>query len=222
VVIRFAICGDVRFISHHDTIRLFERALSRAQLPVKFSEGFNPRPQLSFPVPRAVGITGEAEVLLVGFSEPIDPEVVLSRLGEQMPAGIKMLAARSLEGKGKLRVDCAYYAVEITTEQSAAVSLALRGILESRTWFVKRTVQEGEPGKMIDLRSFLVEACADAGELRWTLSVTDKGTVRPAEFLSAVGLDPRMFLHRVRRTAVRLSGDDQVGGDAGRQDTYQE
>lgn len=166
---------------------------------------------MSLPVPRAVGITGEAEVLLVAFSESIDAEEVLSRLGKQMPAGIKLLAARSLEGKDKLRVNGVHYAVKIPDERTAAVSLALRGILESETWFVERTVQEGEPGKMIDLRSFLVEACVDAGELRWTLSVTDKGTARPAEFLSAVGLDPRMFLHHVRRTAVYLSGDGQVG-----------
>jgi radical SAM-linked protein len=192
-------------------MRLFERALSRAQLPVKFSEGFNPRPQLSLPVPRAVGITGEAEVLLVGFSAPIDPEDVLFRLGEQMPAGIELLSARSLEGKSNLRIDCVYYAVEIPEEQSAAVSQVLCGLLESETWFVERTVQEGEPGKRIDLRSFLVEACMEAGELRWAVMITDKGTVRPVEFLSAVGLDTQLFQHSVRRTAVHIFGDDRVG-----------
>ena len=131
MAIRFAICGDLRFISHHDTMRLFERALSRAQLPVKFSEGFNPRPQLSLPVPRAVGITGEAEVLLIAFSEPVNPEEVLSRLIEQMPAGIKMLSVGKLEGNGKICVDRACYVVAIPREQATTVAQNLKGILES-------------------------------------------------------------------------------------------
>ena len=89
MAIRFVIEGDLRFISHHDTMRLFERALSRAQLPVRFSKGFNPGPRLSLPLPRSVGIASGVELLAVELDDAIEPAVVLGTLSEQMPAGLK-------------------------------------------------------------------------------------------------------------------------------------
>ena len=59
----FSVTGDLRFISHRDTVRVFQRALARAALPVAYSEGFNPHPRLSLPLPRAVGVASEAELM---------------------------------------------------------------------------------------------------------------------------------------------------------------
>ena len=72
--IRFSKQGDIRFISHHDLMRLFERALRRAQLPVATSEGFHPRPRISLPMPLSVGFTGHSEVADVGLREWMRPE----------------------------------------------------------------------------------------------------------------------------------------------------
>ncbi|UCD30059.1 MAG: DUF2344 domain-containing protein [Planctomycetota bacterium] len=202
MAIRFAIDGDLRFISHHDSMRLFERALSRAQLPVKFSEGYNPRPRLSLPVPRAVGVAGEAEIVVVGLSEPVDPKIVLSQLAEQMPASITLKDAWGLSGRQRLYIDRVDYVVEISLELLAVVSQAVRRIMKAETWLIERSGFGDKPPKTIDLRSLLLEACIDSSQLRWTVGITQSGTIRVAEFLSAVGLDPRVFLHHVRRTAV--------------------
>ncbi|MBI4580945.1 MAG: DUF2344 domain-containing protein, partial [Planctomycetes bacterium] len=88
IAIRFAVQDDVRFISHHDTMRMFERALARTDLPVRFSEGFNPRPKLSLPLPRPVGIATTADVLVVELTQPVVPEEALGRLAAQMPRGV--------------------------------------------------------------------------------------------------------------------------------------
>src|SRR3990172_12981655 len=78
----YSIDGDLRFISHHDTLRLFRRALARADLPVRFSEGFNPHPRIMIPLPRPVGIASRAEGLVVETVGLIDPDDALRRLQE--------------------------------------------------------------------------------------------------------------------------------------------
>ena len=62
--LEYTIGGDLRFISHRDTLRLFQRAVARAALPVRFTEGFNPHPRMMIPLPRPVGVASQAETLV--------------------------------------------------------------------------------------------------------------------------------------------------------------
>jgi len=207
VAIRFAIEGDLRFISHHDTIRLFERALSRAQLPVKFSEGFNPRPKLSLPCPRTVGVYSQADVLVVDLSEPMAANDFSTRLAKQMPAGINLFKAWEITGKRTLQVDRVEYAVDLPGESLPEVKKRLKLLRESDTLTLKRAGHGKKSAKTIDLCEYVIEASVDNLTLRWTVLVTRQGTLRPAEFLSAVGLDADLWLHRVRRTEIHWSND---------------
>ena len=61
--IQFCKKGATRFISHQDTMRLLERAIRRSDLPVKMSEGFNPKPRFSYLLALGIGIESEAEVV---------------------------------------------------------------------------------------------------------------------------------------------------------------
>lgn len=85
--------GDrVRFISHLDVVRAFDRALRRARLPVAFSEGFSKHPKLAFGPPLAVGMTSTAEYLDLEFATPQSP-VFAQALSECLPEGLKVLRA---------------------------------------------------------------------------------------------------------------------------------
>ena len=95
-VVRFAIDGDLRFASHQDTMRMIVRAMDRAQLPVRFSEGFNPRERVSLPLPRSVGMTADDELLVVELTEAVAPEELLSRLESQSPRGLRWHGAGSI------------------------------------------------------------------------------------------------------------------------------
>src|SRR5690606_16197351 len=103
VAIRFRVEGDLRFISHHDMMRLFERALARARLPVKHSEGFNPRPRMSLPLPRPVGVATLADRLVVELREPVETTDALARLRRQMPVGLTLAEAFEVRPGCKLR-----------------------------------------------------------------------------------------------------------------------
>src|SRR3989304_8362378 len=83
----YSIDGDLRFISHHDTLRLFRRAMARANLPVRYSEGFNPHPRIMIPLPRPVGIASQAEAIVVETELPIDPDEALQQLRRHTPVG---------------------------------------------------------------------------------------------------------------------------------------
>lgn len=93
-VIRYTKEGDAKFISHLDFLRAIGRAMRRANLPIKYSEGFNPHPCLSFAQPLGVGITGENEWFEAEFTAPCDD--IPARLTAVMPRGIRILDAISV------------------------------------------------------------------------------------------------------------------------------
>ena len=216
VAIRYGIEGDLRFISHHDTMRLFARALTRAGLPVKFSEGFNPRPRLSLPLPRPVGIASQCELLVLELGEPIEPETVRARLGAQMPAGVNLLESWRLEnGQGPV-ISGVEYTLMLPPQEARRAAQAIARLIAADTWPVDRGSANGGKAKTIDLRAYLIDASVDGHVLRWKVGVTGRGTARPAELLAASGLDPQAWHHQVRRTAVctaaRIDGDVERAG----------
>jgi radical SAM-linked protein len=211
VAIRFRVEGDLRFISHHDTMRLFERALSRAQLPVRYSEGFNPRPRMSLPLPRPVGVATEADVLVFELCEPVDAVEAMTRLGQQMPGGLVLVEAFALETGRKLHPERVDYEVALPQDRADTARQAVEHLLAAEQWPVERTDERGRPMRNIDLRPMLIEVTIEPERLRWACRVPDNGSARPGEWLKAFGLDARESLHRIRRVAVHWQTEAPAG-----------
>lgn len=76
------------YMSHLDLMRCMTRALSRAQIPVKYTEGFNPHPYLVFAAPLALGIAGEREYFEIKLTEPMNNDEIKARLNATFPQGI--------------------------------------------------------------------------------------------------------------------------------------
>jgi len=183
-------------------MRLFERALARTDLPVRFSEGFNPRPRLSLPLPRPVGIATTADVLVVEFAEPVDPREVLPQLAAQMPQGVALRDAWLPSGRRPIQPASATYALDLPADRIRETAEQVDRILNSPEWPVHRVREDGGPEKVLDLRSYLLNARIDGSRLRWTMRVTGQGSIRPGEFLAAVGLAPDQWQHRICRTDI--------------------
>src|SRR5215475_3422672 len=88
VRIRFTKQDDLRWISHRDLMRLWERLFRRAGLPLSMTEGFHPKPRIHFPSALAVGIAGLDELLEVDFAEPVAAEAVREAIVAQAPPGM--------------------------------------------------------------------------------------------------------------------------------------
>jgi len=91
--------GDLVYLSHLDLVRLFERAFRRANIPLAFTQGFNPHPIINFAAPLSVGVSSEAEYFDVVLAEPITPEHFTITLNKTLPSDIQILQAIQLDEK---------------------------------------------------------------------------------------------------------------------------
>ena len=88
--------ADVRYVSHLDMLKLFDRASRRAELPVAFSSGFNPHPQFVFGMPLPVGVTSEAEYVDVELTVKVDEGELVKRLNTAFPPSVTVFEAKLL------------------------------------------------------------------------------------------------------------------------------
>ncbi len=96
VRLRFTERGKVRFVSHRDVARAFDRAFRIEQLPLAFTEGFSPRPKVSFGLALSVGHESDAEYLDVELREAVDADALVAPLTAALPDGIDVTGAVSL------------------------------------------------------------------------------------------------------------------------------
>ena len=160
VRVRYSKQGKVRWISHRDVARAFERALRIEQLPLAFTLGFSPRPKVSFGLALSTGYESEAEYLDLELARPIDLESLPARLTAALPVGLEVDAVVAL------------------AERAPALQEAVGAV----TWHIEVTDDDGQPVPVDTLRE-LVAGARSAPELEVTqvrkgrASVSD---VRPA------------------------------------------
>jgi len=121
-------------------MRLWERALHRAQIPLAYSEGFSPHPRISLAVPLAVGVTSEAELMDVFIGRQVSPHWFTSVVDQQLPPGIKILgvypAAPTMPSL-QSQVRYVEYRVEVATEkgpQEIKVAISNLLLVEHLSW----------------------------------------------------------------------------------------
>lgn len=90
--IRFAKYGALRFIGHLDVMRYFQKVIRRADLPVRYSQGFTPHQIMTFAHPLSLGVSSDAEYMEVDFTEDIDPDEVLNRMRAQTSEGFSLIS----------------------------------------------------------------------------------------------------------------------------------
>ncbi len=79
--------GNAKYIGHLEMIKIFMRALSRADIPIKFSEGFHPMPKIAFKDTLPVGIESEAEYIYLQIESHMKPDIIIASLNKQLPEG---------------------------------------------------------------------------------------------------------------------------------------
>lgn len=89
--------GNMRFISHLDIMRLFQRALKRKNIKLRYSEGFSPHPKMSIVQPLSLGYTSIGEYIEFETSEDISCDEIKLRLSEAMPPGMEIISCTELK-----------------------------------------------------------------------------------------------------------------------------
>ncbi len=211
LAVRFRIGGTLRFLSHAETSRVFQRACTRAGIPVKYSAGFNPHPRLSLPLPRSVGVESDDELLVVRLSdEPQDADGayearVRQALQEALPAGIEVVGVE-LVGSGTFHARSVDYLFCIRTDRAADLTDRLRQraevILASASRIVERKLPGDQKVRRIDVRPFLESIQPVEQGVMVRCNVTAAGSIRIDEILQLLELESEDLAAPVRRTAV--------------------
>lgn len=163
VRIRYAKRGRLRFSSHRDFARAFERALRRAAVPVAFSAGFSPHPKVSYVGAAPTGVASEAEYLELGLSAPVDVERLRAALDSSLPPGIDVLeCVEARPGTGGLadRVTASAWRVELPGVDPVAAAAAVATFLACDEVEVERLTKDGR--RSLDARGPVVSVVASA------------------------------------------------------------
>ncbi len=97
VRIKFAKHGPVKFVGHLDTMRYFQKAIRRAELPIAFSGGYSPHMIMSFAAPLGVGTESDGEYFDMELTETVSTNEITDRLNKQMVEGFSVVSARQVE-----------------------------------------------------------------------------------------------------------------------------
>jgi radical SAM-linked protein len=182
----------LRFSSHRDFSRAFERALVRARVPMAYSSGFNPHPRISYAGAAPTGSASEAEYVEIGLAQECDPDDVRARLDAALPPGLDVLEAVVSSG-GSLsdRLEASIWHLtlrDVSAEQAAA---AVRAFLAAEEIEVERMTKRGL--RTFDCRGAVaalsvVESGPAAGECAILRVVLRHGvpSVRPDDVLAGL------------------------------------
>ncbi len=187
--VRYAKRGRLRFTSHRDFSRAFERAVFRARIPMAYSSGFNPHPRISYAGASPTGAASEAEYLEIALAEVLDPDDVRRALEEALPDGLDVLEVVD-GGTGSLadRLVASRWSVVVDVpladaERAVAAFLAIGSVpVERMTKKGLRTFDCREP--VVSLSAH--EHAGGGTELDLTLRHTVPA-VRPDDVLSGLG-----------------------------------
>jgi radical SAM-linked protein len=199
--IRFTKTGRLRFLSHHDLMRLFERALRRTGLPLRMTEGYNPHPVIAFPTALGLGIESLDEVLEFELSSWSAPRLIEKALGEQLPEGVSVVSAEAFDRKDRSCIEFVEYQAECPG-QGAALPGGIQKFLALSECPVERASDKGS--KTVDIRRYVLAADCEGDRAFLRIRVTDQGTAKPEEVLRALGVQVDGSV-RIRKTFTEVA-----------------
>jgi radical SAM-linked protein len=155
--IRYAKRGPLRFTSHRDFARAFERALRRAAVPIAFSQGFTPHPKISYASAAPTGVGSEAEYLEIGLQAPVDPAQLKAALDAALSPGLDILDAVVAAESGGLadRIDASRWRLELPAIDPAVAAAAVKAFLDADEVLVERMTKQGR--RSFDARQAVAE-----------------------------------------------------------------
>lgn len=210
--LRFSKDGQLKYISHLDLARTWERVFRRAGLPVAHSQGFNPRPRMQIAAALPVGVTGRAEVLDLWLTEALVPEELQARLELCLPPGLRVWHVEEVDLRApalQSQMRSAVYRVEVWNQElTEAVGSRVEALLDTPA--ILRQRQHKGKLQTYDLRPLIQTIAVEPGEkgghlLTMRLQASPEGAGRPDEVLKALGLS--LSLYTIERTNLCFEFD---------------
>ncbi len=225
--LRFSKTGPIRFTSNLDDLRVWDRAIRRARLPIAFTQGFSPRPRLHFGPALPTCYESSSEYVDLDSTEPVDDIEVAARLTASLPDGMDVLIAREVDPKSpslQAIIEATEYLIWLDTDDVDDVAGRLDVALRADTLI--QTIRKKGRDVEVDIRPGIVSAhCVAAGHhleaprvlpfvfadraerpAIWCRLTTKPRSTRPTELLAALG--GAAIDHVVHRTALIVDSVD--------------
>lgn len=212
--------GMMKFLSHLDMVRLVERSLRRGNMPLKFSQGFNPHPKIAFAAPLSVGVTSDYELVDIELNEAVDLNDFKEMFPSIFPGGIQLVRCHYLESSKSLMSmvsDCAY-AVKVSGDAETLAKFAkLADCLldQDELIVIKKSKEKRKPDKEVNIRPLIKEFSvldvnAEEVILRMKLASGSVGNLKPETVIEQIAKlgDMTIPSHDIRIHRVMLFGDE--------------
>lgn len=205
----------LRFLSHLDQQRLFQRAFRRANIPIEYSQGFNPHPKMSFALAMSVGLTSDGEYGEVIVSEDMNCDEFVSRMNVALPNGLEIVSAKVCgEGVESLSASLSksFYHIKVKLVPGAdfaKIKESIQSYLESSAILIKK---RNKKGKFVekDIRPFIESILVSEDEendmvnVNMILVYIDQQCVKPERVLESINnqngdiflINPTIEIHR--------------------------
>jgi radical SAM-linked protein len=164
--------GKARMVAHLEFMTVIHRAVRRAGLPLRFSQGFHPAPRISFPDALPTGVESDAEIIDLELFQPISAEEAVTALDRQLPEGFKVLEGATVDWKTpspSASITKSVYWLELPTTPPADLAGRIAAFLENETVAATRDKGDGRTIE-VDLRPGVTALELDGDTLRMTLS----------------------------------------------------
>lgn len=204
--IKFSRGEEIKFISHLDIVRLWQRAFNRAGIEIAYSTGFTPHPRISLAAPLPLGVTSEAELMDIVIIKGVAPQFFVSALNQQLPLGLRVDKVFPISPdlpSLQSQINQAEYKVELETATGPAdIQTAIDNLLalEHLPWQHQRDTGPHQ----YDLRVLIdtlriIEWQAPVGSLGMRLQCNSQGSGRPEQVAAALGFAKRpQSIHRTQ------------------------
>jgi radical SAM-linked protein len=190
--LHYAKRGRLRFTSHRDFSRAFERAVFRARIPMAYSSGFNPHPRISYMGAAPMGSASEAEYVEIALSEVVDPARAHADIDEALPDGLDVLEVVVSAGDSLAdRLEASWWRITLVDSPPEEARLAVETLLATEEVIVERMTKKGL--RSFDARAAIVSAAlADPASGESSCAILDvvlrhgSPSVRPDDVLAAL------------------------------------
>lgn len=200
--VKFGKTGDLCFIGHIDLQTLFERALRRSGLPLRYSQGFKPKARLNIASALPLGFSSHAELIDFWLDEPVLPQIILEALIKALPSGLPVYEVKEVSNSlPSLQAALRSSEFQLTFEDNENLANAKKNLDEL---LAKPTLPFQRRNKSVDLRPMISAAAWNGdGPLTLRLTATPGQTARPDEVLKLMGIEPEYV--EIERTALFFS-----------------
>lgn len=177
--------GVAKFFGHLEMVNIFTRAIRRAGMKIKFTQGFHPKPKMSFHNPLSVGMESEEESFYITLREPADCEEIVSSMNNQLPEGFLVTGCIKIFANERPKLsETADYRVTVIEEEFEDQKIT--AFDDALQWNVVRTTKKGRK-KQIDLKEIVLNLNRlSPVKLKMQLKVVEGMSVRPADVIRSI------------------------------------